>query len=84
MQLHVILTYPFNILILQIPVVVDNVEEVASALEDFTDDIETITSDDMEDVADTLINIVAVESPSKEVSLVCNIIPLFTQTSVVT
>ncbi|XP_072026659.1 adhesion G-protein coupled receptor G7-like [Amphiura filiformis] len=52
----------------QIPVVEDNVEEVANALEDLTDDIKTITPEDMENVADTLSNIVAVETSSEEVT----------------
>ena len=47
----------------------DNVEEVAHALEDCTEDIATVTSDDIADVASTLEHIVAVEIPSKEVYL---------------
>ena len=47
----------------------DNVEEVAHALEDCTEGIDTVTSEDIADVASTLEHIVAVEIPSEEVYL---------------
>ena len=47
----------------------DNVEEVAHALEGCTEGIDTVTSEDIADVANTLEHIVAVEIPSEEVYL---------------
>ncbi|XP_072025148.1 adhesion G-protein coupled receptor G7-like [Amphiura filiformis] len=52
----------------EVPVVEDNVEEVSDALKNITDDIQEVSPEDINDIAQTLENIAAVEAPSEEVT----------------
>ena len=51
------------------PVVKDNVEQVADALEELTEDIEDFEASDIDDIAVTMKNIVNVGSSSANVSV---------------